>query len=303
MLTKLRKRYPRLDAVLTVQDRVSAVGGGPLSSSIALAGFLSLFPLLLVAIAILGFLAAGDADLATNVVDDLGLEGKAAEQVVDAIDAAEDSRQATSVVGLLGLAWAGLGVTGALQAAMNATWQVSGRGAISKLFGVAWLVGAGALFLGSMSLGPAVAVLPGPAIAPTVILGIVLNTVLFLWMFRTLTNVHVPWRAHLPGAILGGMGLEILKLVGSVYVPNAVESSSALYGSLGVVFAILAWLALSARLVVYAAAFNVVRYERSNGTVTVELEVPRIAGEVPVAASRGGAVRETAHSTDGAGAR
>src|SRR4029450_7566641 len=112
--------------------------------------------------------------------------------------------------------------------------------------------------------------------------GCVLDVLLFLWMFVALTNVSLPWRTHLPGALLGGAGLEVLKVVGSVYVPHAVASSSALYGSLGVVFAILAWLALSARLIVYAAALNVVRYEREHGTVTVEIEVPRLSGRVPL---------------------
>ena len=113
-------------------------------------------------------------------------------------------------------------------------------------------------------------------------------------MFRALTNVNVSWKAYVPGAIAGGVGIEVLKLVGGIYVPRAVASSSALYGSIGIVFAILAWLALSARLVVYASAFNVVRYEATHGTVTVDLEVPHIAGEVPVAVTRGGAVAETA---------
>ncbi len=97
----------------------------------------------------------------------------------------------------------------------------------------------------------------------------------------------------MPGAIAGGVGIEVLKLVGGIFVPRAVASSSALYGSIGIVFAILAWLALSARLIVYASAFNVVRYEGTHGTVTVELQVPRIEGEVPLVATRGGAVAET----------
>ena len=45
-------------------------------------------------------------------------------------------------------------------------------------------------------------------------------------------------RAPSPAAV----GIEVLKLVGGIYVPRAVASSSALYGSIGIVFAILAWL-------------------------------------------------------------
>ena len=288
------RRLPVVRSVLPVHERVGAVGGGPLASSIALAGFLSLFPLLLVGIAVLGYVSAGDVDFASEVIDQLGLEGKAAEQVTDVIDAAEGSRRAASVVGLLGLIWGGLGVAGALETALNATWQVTGRGIASRLVGAGWLLGAGLLFLGSMALGPLLNELPGPAAAPTVLAGLGLNVVLFVWMFVVLTNVGLPWRVHLPGAVAGAVGLEVLKVIGSVYVPRAVASSSALYGSLGVVFAILAWLALTARLVVYAAALNVMRYEHDHGTVTVDIEVPHISGQVPLEATRGGAVSESA---------
>jgi membrane protein len=295
VLDWLRERFPWLATPLAVHQRVSDVGGGPLASSIALAGFLSLFPLLLVAIAVLGFVSANSADFASEVVDQLGLTGQAAKQVVEVISNAEDSRRAASLVGLVGLLWGGLGVVGTLEQALNATWQVKGRpGWKAKLIYLFWLVGAGSLFLASVSLGAAAAAVPGPAEVPTVLVGLVLDILLFLWMFRALTAVALPWTDHLPGAILVGVGLEILKLLGSVWVPRAVSSSSALYGSLGVVFAILAWLALSARLVVYAAAFNVVRHEQRHGTVTVEIKVPRIKGEVPLHANRGGAVAEAA---------
>jgi membrane protein len=288
------RRLPIVRSILPIHERVGAVGGGPLSSSIALGGFLSLFPLLLVGVAVLGFVSASNTDFAAEVVDQLGLEGRAATQVTDAIDTAEGSRRTASVVGLIGLVWAGLGVAGALEHALNATWQVKGRGITSRLAAVAWLVGAGLLFLGSMALGPLLNELPGPATVPTILAGLVLDVLLFVWMFVVLTNVDLPWRVHLPGALLGGIGLEVLKVIGSVYVPRLVASSSALYGSLGVVFAVLAWLALTARLVVYAAAFNVVRYEQQHGTVTVDIQVPHISGQVPLGATRGGAVSESA---------
>ncbi|MCA1692631.1 MAG: hypothetical protein LC733_10700, partial [Actinobacteria bacterium] len=82
--------------------------------------------------------------------------------------------------------------------------------------------------------------------------------------------------------------LGVLKILGGIYVPMAVASASALYGSLGVMFAILAWLLFFGRLVVYAAVVNVVQWEKGHGTVTVDLEVPKMPGEVPVEATRAG---------------
>lgn len=299
MLERLRARFAPVDTAISVHERVGAVGGGPLSSSIALAGFLSLFPLLLVAIAVLGFLTANDTEFAAQVVDQLGLSGSAADQVLTALDRAESSRRTASAVGLLGLLWVGLGVAGTLEQALNATWQVRGRpGWRSKLIDLGWLAGAGVLFSVSVSLGAGAGELPGPAVVPTLAFGFVVDASLLLWLFHALTNVRVPWRDHLPGAVAGAVGLQVLKLVGTIYVPRTVSSSSALYGSIGVVFAILAWLAIAARLVVYASAFNVVRHERAHGTVTVEIRVPRIDGQVPLAADRGGAVAPAAPGRD-----
>jgi membrane protein len=290
VLERLGRRFRWLRTALAVHQRVSDIGGGPMASSITLAGFLSLFPLLLVGVAVLGFVSANRTDFAQSVVDQFGLTGDAARQVVDAIAEAEQSRRAASIVGLVGLLWAGLGVVGTLEQAFDATWQVTGRGWKAKLIDLVWLVGAFGLFLATSALGPVAAWLPGPAVVPAVAFGLVLDAVLLLWMFRALTNVAVAWTDHLPGAIVGAVGVEILKLVGTIYVPRAASSASALYGSIGVVFAILAWLALFARLVVYASALNVVRHEERYGTVTVEVRAPRIAGRVPVEANRGGAV-------------
>ncbi len=96
-LARWRARQPWLDTVLTVTDRFGAVGGGPLSASIALAAFVSLFPLLLVVIAVIGFVSSSDTGFASQLVESLGLRGRAAGVVRDALQTAEGSRQAASV--------------------------------------------------------------------------------------------------------------------------------------------------------------------------------------------------------------
>jgi membrane protein len=283
-----------LDAVLCVTDRFGAVGGGPLSSSIALATFVSLFPLLLVIIAIVGFVSSSNADFAVRLIGDLGLHGTAADTARNALETAEGSRRAASIVGLVGLLWSGLGVVGSLQTALNSVWQVKGRGLVDKLVALRWLLGAGLLFLATAALGPLLRVAPGPAKPLTILVGLALTTLLFTWTYTSLGNTNVGWRTNLPGAVMVAVGFEILKAVGAVYVPRAVASASALYGSLGVVFAVLAWLLLYGRLIVYGAVVNVLRHEAEAGTVTVQIEVPRIDGEVPLTATRGGAVEEQA---------
>jgi membrane protein len=292
-LARLRERSRQVDTVMTVNERVGIVGGGPLSAALALAAFVSLFPLVLVGIAIVGFVSAKDVNLAAETVERLGLSGQAAETLLDAFQAAERTRRGATIIGFVTLLWSGLGVVATAEAVINAAWQAKGRGLVGKLNALAWVGGAGTLLLVSIGLTSLANVLPGPAAIPTVLIGLVLDALLFLWTFRQLANVSVGWRDHLPGAIVGAVGFGLLKLVGAVYVPRLVASSSALYGSIGVVFAVLAWFVLGARLLMYASAYNVVRFERSHGTVTIDIEVPNIDGEVPLEATRGGAVEAT----------
>ena len=287
-LDRLGDRWPWLGRALRVQYRYSELNGNHLAGAVTLAGFLSLFPLLLVAFAVLGFVSVGRAELADDVITRLGLTGEAARFVTDLIRQTERSRQLASVVGVAGLLWTGLGLVAAVQYALNTAWQVKGRGVKDKLAGLAWLAGAGVLFLVSFAVTAAANVLPPPLapLGPLAALGV--DVALWLWTMRVLTNRAVGWRAFLPGAVVGAIGLGLLKAVGAIYVPQAVESASALYGSLGVLFAILAWLLFFGRLVVYSAVVNVVTWEESHGTVEVNLELPKVPGEPVAGATRAG---------------
>src|SRR5438067_400771 len=65
-LDRLGRRWSWLGLVLRVQGRYGELNGNYLAAAITLAGFLSLFPLLLVAFAVLGFLSAGHVNLGTE---------------------------------------------------------------------------------------------------------------------------------------------------------------------------------------------------------------------------------------------
>lgn len=283
-----------IGTLIRIQDRFGEIQGTALANGIALQAFLSLIPLVLVAIAVAGFLAEGDATFTDDVIDAFGLppEGTAAENLTSMIDAAQDSRRAASIVGVLGLLWSGLAVVGAVQRAIDKAWQTRSEGLKDKVRAVLWLLGAVAIFLMSFALSAVLNFLP-PLLAPvSILLGLALNTGLFLWTFTELGRAPVGWRSVLPGAVVCGVGFEILKPVGSILVPRLVANSSALYGSLGIVVALLAWLALFGRLIVYGSVINVMRHEDEHGTLTVPVEVPRIDGAIAVGADRAGAVTD-----------
>lgn len=302
-LRALGLRWPWLGRALDVQDRVGEVNGGFAASAVTVSVFISIFPLLLVAIAVVGFLASGDDDLPGRIIENLGLTGAAAETMQSAIETASESRRAASIVGLVGLAWSGSGVAVALRQAVRTPWQESSEGIKDRLLGLAWLAVAGIGFGAVIALGGLLNFLPDqvPAVLVTVAaiaVGLVAEIGLFWWMFVGLGTRRVPNRDLLPGAIVAGVGFEVLKLVGTVYVPRLVATSSSLYGPIGIVFAVLAWLALFARLIVYASTFNAVRYEAREGTVEVPIRVPRLPDRHPVAATRGGTMLDETDPAD-----
>jgi membrane protein len=245
-----------------IQRRYSAAGGQVLAGGVALYGFLSLFALLVLAVAVLGFLSAGDANLPQRIVNDLGLSGDAARIVTDGVAAARRSRGVTTVVSSIGILWLGTSLAVAIASVYNAAWGVSGRGARDRLVGLLWLAGATVLLVAAGYATVLWQVLPGVLAPVTVILTLVGNAAVLLWTSWLLPNRRAPLHALLIPSLMGAVALEVLKVVGGYVVPHYVSSSSELYGAIGVVFALLLWLLVFGRLLVYIAVIEVKRARR-----------------------------------------
>ncbi|HEX7168096.1 MAG TPA: YihY/virulence factor BrkB family protein [Acidimicrobiales bacterium] len=287
-LVAIGGRVPPLGVALKVQERYGDLHGNNMAAAVTFQAFVSLLPLLLVAVSVIGFIAGGGTDVAGRVIGELGLTGDAATAVTDAVSAAEGSKTVAGPIGLAGLLWSGLGLVQALQYAYNQVWQVEARGLKDKAVGLLWLAGAALLFVGAAAITTVLRWLPGFLAPLGIVVALGVNLALWVWTSKVLPNTKLAVRAVLPGAIFAAVGFEVLKALGAFYVPRAVASSSQLYGSLGVVFATLAWLFFFGRLIVYSATLNVVLWEKKAGTVTVVTQVPRQEG-----ATRGEQVSRT----------
>lgn len=228
-------QVPVLGWLLRVHERFGEIRGTALANGIALQTFLSVFPLLLVAIAVIGFIAADDPSFTDDVIEELSLEGDSAEQITTAIENAKDSRQAASVIGVAGLLLSGLNLVTAIQRSVDAAWQTFGKGVMEKVRALMWLGGALVVFASTFAVSILINFLPGFLSPLSILVGLGINVALFLWTFTALGRLPVGIRARLPGALFCAVGFEILKIVGSVYVPTLVGNSQALYGSLGIV--------------------------------------------------------------------
>jgi len=273
--TLLRRTYDRARAFL---DRYTQVGGRNTAAAITLYGFLALFALAVLAIAVLGFVSVDQKDVAARLVGELGVHGAAAKTVTDAVSTAQQSRAVATVVGLAGLVWIGSSFALAVASAYDTAWRVPTRSARARLVGLAWLLGAFVLLAAGGFLTTLLSSLPAALVIVTLGLSIAVDTGLWVLTSWVLPNRDLPIRAMLVPAVVGAVGLEVLKVLGGYVVPRLVASSSALYGAIGVVFALIAWLWVFGRLVVGITVLEVLHWEHLNGTAVVTVDAPVIPG-------------------------
>jgi YihY family inner membrane protein len=255
-----RRKAPAAIVVATLK-KTSDDGGGGFAAVLSYYGFLSLFPLLLLAISILGFIVQSNAS-ALKAIEHSGLPNIAL--VGDTLKHGHLRGSGIGLaVGALGTLWGGLAITLAVQNAFNQIVAVpyDRRPNFIKLRlrGLRLLVTVGTLEIvattiaGVMSGGLHAAVwleVAGFAVA------LAFNVLLFFIAFRQLTNATVPTRALWPGIALAAAGWELLQSLGGVYVAHVLKNAGATYGSFATVIGLLTWIYLGARLVIYAAELN-----------------------------------------------
>ena len=242
-----------------MQRQFSSLRGGNLAAAISMRAFLALFPIALLTIAFVGF-AGGDAhSVARSLASALGLGGDLGKGLVRAVSSAQHRRVESSIVGVLGLVWTGTGLTASVNAAWDEAWGIKGGAWRGRAVGVVWLLG-GLVFL-TLIAGTGILLRHANILLEFGIVGgVAANSLFFYWTAIVLPARHIPRRAMRFPAIAAGIALEILKIVGSRVVPELVLRSSALYGTIGAVFALLVWLLVLGRLIVYTALLERVRW-------------------------------------------
>jgi YihY family inner membrane protein len=161
--------------------------------------------------------------------------------------------------------WAGLGVVRVAQDAFNTMWGVpiiSRPTFVPKVLrslGGLLVLGVGlvatAVVTGMTAYAPD---LPGIARLVGAVLAVATGTALLVALFKVLTAAPVSFRSLVPGAIVGGVFLWILQLVGGFYMSRVIANASAVYGTFATVIGLMVWMALTAKLILLAAEVNVV---------------------------------------------
>ena len=243
--------------------------GGHLAALITYYGFLSIFPLLLVFVTVLGFFLHDNASLRHDLLD------SALADFPDHRCAAETERARAGRERNrpprrdrrpdLGLARRrpgraarhGRGVERADQGAP----ELLRPPAPARLL---ILVVLAVAIVATTVLASAATLVPESPIVTvlTVILTVAINVGLYLLAFRVLSPKSIATRDLRTGAVVGGVLWTALQTLGSWLVARQLRHTSELYGFFGIVLGLLFFLFLASQIMVYAAEVNVVLARR-----------------------------------------
>lgn len=242
--------------------------GSYLAALITYYAFVSLFPLLLLATAVLGFVLHGDNQLQHRLLTSgLGEFPVVGSQLQDPKRLGGGA--GGIIIGILGAAYGGLGVAQAAQYAMNTAWRVprNDRPNPFKARGrsVLLLATVGSGVIATSALSSVVTTSAGSlgllSKAVALVASIALNAVVFVFAFRVATARALTLRHVAPGAITAAILWQLLQSFGAAYVTHVVKNSSATNSVFALVLGLLGFLYVSSTAVVISVEINVVRVE------------------------------------------
>jgi YihY family inner membrane protein len=265
-LDRRQQQSPRLSFVAAVVKKFSDDQAGQLAALISYYAFVSIFPLLLVLVTVLGFVLQGDPGEQKKILD-----GTLGQFPILSDYLKVHSLRGSSValaIGVVGSLLAGMGVTSATQNAFNRIWDVPFKERpnflVSRLRSLGMLAILGTLSIASTVLAGFVGAEShgATAVVAGVVLAFLLNITLFLIAFKLLTAAELSWRELLPGVIVAAIFWQLLEHLGGFYLDHELKRTQPLYGVFALVLGLLAWLYLGAQLVIFAAEINVVRVRK-----------------------------------------
>ncbi len=274
-LARQRRRRPWLDHLVRANDAFTERYGNHYAAAITYFSVLSLFPMLMIAFALVGFVLAGNPDQLENLKHTItdAVPSGLSKVVDDVVDQAIESRSTVGVIGLLTAAYSGLGWMSNLRDALTAQWgqehkqikflkrlgsdllSLVGLGvALAVSFGLTAVGGGlGDRLLGWMGLDDDAWALFLLWVA-TIVLSLVANWVVFVWVISRLPREKVSAKSAVRGAIAASIGFEILKQVATLFLASVSTSPTGVV--FGPIIGLLVFANLVARFLLYITAWT-----------------------------------------------
>jgi len=276
-------KFPEVWATIkeTISDWIDD-GAARLAAALAYYSLLSLAPLLVISIAIAGFVFGHDAARG-RVAGELGavVGAQAAEGIQSVVANAQSpvSGVLSTIVGVVTLFIGASGVFGELQSSLNSIWEVKrrpGRGiwgeVKDRFLSFTMVLGVAFLLLVSLVLNSILSaigakfsqVLPGGELvwqALNFVFSLSVITGLFALIFKYVPDAAIKWRDVWLGAAVTAGLFTIGKFLLALYLGKAAIGSS--YGAAGSLIALVVWVYYAAQILLLGAEFTQVQARRS----------------------------------------
>jgi len=240
-----------------------------LAALISYYAFFSIFPLILAATTILGYVLTGHPDLQKKVqhswLSQIPLIGSSLGK-----NQSLTGNAAALIVGLVLALWSGLAVARTAQTAFNSVYNIpmadrpnvvekTKRAVVLMLVvGIGLIVSTG---LSGVVTGTS-STLGIAAKIGSAIVAIAINIGIFAVAFNWLTVRDITWREALPGATFSAVAWYALQLGSTAVVTHKLHGAQGTYGQFAIVIVLLSWFYLAAQLVLLGAELNVVLSDR-----------------------------------------
>lgn len=271
-----RARSGAVDVAIRTFKRFSEDDGGSYAAALTYYIFFSIFPLLLFAVAALGYLTFGNQQLQQDIFD-AGLESFPLISEVltrESLARIQEQRNGLALTGFVLALYTGSGAIVALEHALNKVLHLREEPnfVAKRLNSLKWLavLGVGALVsaafgglrnLGSTVFGEGSLASYGIGAVAT-ILGVLVSVALFGTTFKVLPGKDQPWRDVIPGAVAAALAFEVLKAVGAGYLKSGAQSREATFGALAAAAGLLVASYLVSQITLLSAELNAVLRER-----------------------------------------
>lgn len=225
-------------------------------------GFLSIFPLFMVATAVLGFVLQGNEQLQEDILDTFVAQIPVIGSEIERAAGDITGSTTTVIIGLLITLWAATRAFAGLQNALDDVWEVPldrrHNLAVRRLRSVVAIIVIGGSLILTSAVASIVSVGAFPVVSRVLLAAAVVtvNTAVLAFMYRFMTAASVTWSAVWPGALLGGFGFAALQFGGTFIVQRFLATASDTAGVFATVFALMAWLNLHAMVSLIGAELN-----------------------------------------------
>ena len=263
----VQRRHGVLGFPYAVVKKYGDDDGGREAALITYYGFLSIFPLLLLGVAILSRVLVASPDLQQRLIDEIvpPVLQSTVEQSVSSLP----TSTVPFIAGLIGLLFAGTGVVFSVYQTLNNVAAVPRRiraGFFPRYIRV--FVMLATLVLGALAVGAltvAVTALPGLPGTERALAALGSALVIFAVLLlgaRLLLSRPAPLRALWPSAALGAATVTLVLSLGPPLLARLVSNAGPVYGSFATVAGMFALLYLVSQALVYSAEIAAVRYAR-----------------------------------------